>query len=64
MIHSEVRITGSNVTMRKLLEMWHRRTAHVRRRVGGASQGQGWMKKQLSKMDQLNQKVISASLGR
>ena len=64
MIHSGVRITGSNVIMKKLLEMWHKRTAHVRRRVGGANQGQGWMKNQLSKMDRLNQKVISASMGR
>jgi len=57
-----MRITGSNVNMRKLLEMW-RKQAVRRRRVVGAASGK-WMQTQLSKMNNLNQKVISGSLGR
>jgi hypothetical protein len=48
--------------MKKLLEMWRKQAARKRRVVVAAS-GE-WMKGQLLKMDKMNQKVISASLGR
>lgn len=49
--------------MKKLLELWRKKAARVKRGVALA-RGDEWMKGQFERMRQMDQGVISSSMGR